>query len=219
MTLIRAPQSIADAVADVVLNALAFGRDMAARAVRFGSPASMMAAALMGVALCAVALATWPASSSAVASSAPVTLETPMIPVSATTPVVAVPPPPVQIALDYDVAFFWPLTPQTVAQPVAIREGPADYAEVIRAARPGERLRINGRVEEAPGGPWLRVRMEDGRDGYFAARTIDVGAYRPRLTEAPGFDETAPPTSEPGVAGAPLVVAGDSDADIGPPSF
>ncbi|KAF0178771.1 MAG: hypothetical protein FD160_2211 [Caulobacteraceae bacterium] len=193
-----------------------------APAARFGSPANMSVGAVAGVAAFAGALLSWPAASApasvARADFGPAVVD--MTPISAPAPVGAPPPPPLQLALDYDVAFFWPKTPQTVAEPVAIREGPAGYAKTIRSARPGERLRINGRVDDAPDGPWLRVRLEDGRDGYFAARTIDVGSYRRPPAAAPAADDAAPLEGEPGVtAGAPLIVAGPTSEPDGPPSF
>lgn len=213
-----AVQSIADTVADQVLNALGFARRLLVRAGTFGSPASMTAAALVGVALCAAALATWPASNTAMAAHAPVAVETEMTPISAPAPMGAPPAAPVQLVLDYDVAFFWPTTPQTVAEAVAIRDGPADYAKVIRPARPGERLRINGRVDDAPDGPWFRVRLEDGRDGYFAAQTLEIGQFRRRRAEERALESDQAPVG-PAIVGAPLIVAGPSGEPDGPPSF
>jgi len=214
-----AVQSIADTVADHVLNALAFARRQLELAGNFGSPASMTAAALVGVALCAAALATWPTTNTAMAAHAPAAVEAAMTPISAPTPTGAPPSAPVQLALDYDVTFFWPKTPQTVAEAVAIREGPADYAKVIRAARPGERLRINGRVEDAPDGPWLRVRLEDGRDGYFAAQTLEVGQFRRRRAEERVLEAETAPEAGPVSVGAPLIVAGPDGPEAGSPSF
>lgn len=214
-----AVQSIADNVADQMLAALGFVRRQLVRAGNFGSPASMTAAALVGVALCAVALATWPATPAAMAAHAPVVVQTEMTPVSAPVPMGAPPAAAVQLALDYDVTFYWPKTPQTVAEAVAIREGPADYAKVIRAARPGERLRINGKVEDAPDGPWLRVRLEDGRDGYFAAKTLEVGQYRRPRPADPSLEAVAASESTPLSAGAPLIIAGPDGPEAGSPSF
>ncbi|MBL8559844.1 MAG: SH3 domain-containing protein [Hyphomonadaceae bacterium] len=214
-----AAQSVADAIADQVLNALAFSRRQLARAAAFGTPASMTAAAILGVGLCIVSLATWPATHPAMASYAPVAVETDMTPISAPAPMGAPPAAPVQLALDYDVAFFWPNTPQTVAEPVAIRDGPADYAKVIRPARPGERLRINGVVVEAPDGPWFRVRLEDGRDGYFAAEPVEIGQFRRRRAEERALEAAGAPSAPPVALGAPLIVAGPSGEPDGPPSF
>jgi hypothetical protein len=214
-----AVQSIADTVADHVLNALAFARRQIVRAGTFGTPASMTAAAVVGVALCAAALSTWPASNTAMAAHAPVAVEAAMTPISAPAPMGAPPAAPVQLALDYDVTFFWPKTPQTVAEAVAIREGPADYAKVIRAARPGERLRINGKVEDAPDGPWLRVRLEDGRDGYFAADTLEIGQFRYRRAQQRALEADQAPEAPPTVVGAPLIVAGPDGPEAGLPSF
>jgi hypothetical protein len=211
-------QSFADAIADFLLHALAFGRSRFMAASRFGSPASMIAACGVGVVACAAALATWPAASTAVALS-PSVKPVQSVAAYAPAPMGALPPPPVQTALDYDVAYFWPKAPQTVADPVAIRVGPADYAALIRAARPGERLRINGVVEEAPGGPWMRVRMEDGRDGYFAAETMEIGAFRRRRSAERAVEAASSPEATSTSAGAPLVVAGPSEAEVGPPSF
>jgi hypothetical protein len=153
------------------------------------------------------------------AAQAPVAVQTDMTPVSAPLPLGAPPAAPVQLALDYDVTFFWPKTPQTVAEAVAIREGPADYAKVIRSARPGERLRINGKVEDAPDGPWLRVRLEDGRDGYFAADTLEIGQFRRRRAEERVLEAETAPEAAPAAAGAPLIVAGPDGPEAGSPSF
>lgn len=217
-----AQRDVIDRVAALAQRAWAWLYARMAPAARFGSPASMTMGASFGVLAFAGALASWPVdgapASAARAAQAPVSVA--MTPISAPAPVAALPPPPVQMALDYTVAFFWPKTPQTVAEPVAIREGPADYARTIRSARPGERLRINGRVDDAPDGPWLRVRMEDGRDGYFAARTIDVGAYRRPPASIVAVDGVAPPEGAPDTTtGAPLIVAGPTSEPDGPPSF
>lgn len=216
------PADIVDRLEHFARRARAWLKAYVTPATRFGSPASMALSAGIGFATLAGALVSWPVSdapaSVARAASAPVGVV--MTPVSSVAPVGAPPPPPVQIALDYDVVFFWPKTPQTVAEPVAIREGPADYARTIRSARPGERLRINGRVDDAPDGPWLRVRLEDGRDGYFAARTIDVGAYRRPPASIPVVDGVPPPEGAPDMTtGAPLIVAGPTSEPDGPPSF
>ncbi len=196
-------------------------RAVAAPAAQFGSPASMTMGAALGVVVFGGALAGWSAGS-APASAARMVAEQAaitMTQISAPAPVGAPPPPPVQLALDYDVVFFWPKSPQTVAEAVAIREGPAEYAKAIRSARPGERLRINGRVEAAPDGPWMRVRLEDGRDGYFAGETIEVAAFRRRRAEEPAA-EAAPALEDPQVhTGAPLIVAGPASEPDGPPSF
>ena len=135
-------------------------------------------------------------------------------------PIGTPPPAAIETALDYDVVFYWPARPQTVAEPAAIREGPATYARVIRSAHPGERLRINGRVEEAPNGPWLRVRLADGQDGYFAAHTIDVGVFRQRrAVEATQVADTGVVVE---AAGAPLLSSSPDaygDPESGPPLF
>ena len=188
--------------------------------VRFGSPASMALSAGVGFVTLAGALASWPVSEApaSVARTAQAPVSVAMTPAIA--PVGAPPPPPVQIALDYDVVFYWPKTPQTVAEPVAIRTGPAGYAKVLRSARPGERLRINGRVDDAPGGPWLRVRLEDGSDGYFAANTMDVGAFRRRRVEAPAVElDVVAPEVTPDQTGAPLLIAGPAAEPEPSPSF
>lgn len=200
----------------------------------FGTAANMAFAAALGAVAFVVALAAGPMETPAVAASpAPVEAATAApLParaapgpasVAASTPPAptgAAPAPAIENVLDYAVAFYWPERPQTVAEPVALREAPAGYARIIRAARPGERLRINGRVADAPGGPWLRVRLADGRDGYFAAKTMDVGAFRSR--------RAAPTPSETGAdvaaaeSGAPFVVlppAIAEESEIGPPSF
>jgi hypothetical protein len=205
---------------DRVQRAGAWLRARVTPVARFGSPASMTLGAALGVMACAGALASWPADGATAAIravSAPIALT----PVSAPQAVGAPPPPPLQLALDYEVAFFWPKTPQTVSEPVAIREGPSEDARAIRSARPGERLRINGRVDDAPDGPWLRVRLDSGRDGYFAARTIDVGAYRRPPPAAPVVDPATSPdgVAPDGAAGAPLFVAGPAVEPDGPPSF
>lgn len=212
-------QSFADAIADHILNALAFGKRHVVEASRFGLPASMIGASALGAVACTVALATWPAATPAAVAHTPKASVEETIAAYAPAPTGEAPARLVQTALDYDVAYFWPKSPQTVANPVAIRTGPADYAELIRAAKPGERLRINGVAADAPGGPWLRVRMEDGRDGYFAAETIEVGAYRRRRAAEPSVESVSAPDAGPISTGAPLVVAGPSEAEIGPPSF
>lgn len=213
-------QSFADAIADHILNALAFGKRHVVEASRFGSTASMIGASALGAVVCTIALVSWPAAApaSAVAHTPKASVEETLASY-APEPMGAAPARLVETALDYDVAYFWPKTPQTVATPVAIRTGPADYAELIRAAKPGERLRINGVAADAPGGPWLRVRLEDGRDGYFAAETIEVGAYRRRRAAEPTAEPVPAPEAGPTATGAPLVVAGPSESEIGPPSF
>ena len=198
-------------------------------AATFGSAGSMVLAALMGMAAFALALASTPLSAPEAPPVAPAVSQPPLTSISVPrappagepelAPIGTAPGPAVETVLDYDVTFYWPATPQTVAEPVAIRDGPAPYARVIRSARPGERLRINGRAEDAPRGPWLRVRLEDGRDGYFAAHTVDVGAFRrKRAAEI----ATPDPAAEAAVAdGAPLTlnVPPPPDADFGPPTF
>jgi hypothetical protein len=212
--------SLADAVADRLLGALGFAHACAVRAARIGSPASMIAASAVGVALSGAALTSWPAAPRAeavqtVEASASIAPQAAYAPA----PAAAVPPPPVVMALDYDVAYFWPKAPQTVAEAVEIREGPANFAKPIRAARPGERLRINGVVDEAPGGPWYRVRLEDGRDGFFAAGILEIGAFRRQRAQERSV-ETAGASPAPATsAGAPLVVAGPGEQESGPPSF
>jgi len=212
-------QSFADAIADHILNALAFGKRHVVEASRFGSPASMIGASALGAIACTVALASWPAASPVAVAHAPEASVEETLAAYAPEPVGSAPARLVQTALDYDVAYFWPKSPQTVATPVAIRTGPADYAELIRAARPGERLRINGVAADAPGGPWLRVRMEDGRDGYFAAETIEIGAFRRSRAQERAVEAAAVAEAAPASTGAPLVVAGPSEAEVGPPSF
>jgi hypothetical protein len=212
--------SLADAAADRLLAVLAFARRQAVHAARFGSPASMIGASALGVALCALALVAWPEARQAVAAVTTVRAAQAADEAGgAPAPMVAIPPPPVQTALDYDVAFYWPKAPQTVAEAVAIREGPASFTRSIRAAKPGERLRINGVVEDAPDGPWYRVRLEDGRDGYLAARTLEIAAYRSRRAAERAAEAAAAPEAPPPAVGAPLVVAGQSEPEPGPPSF
>jgi hypothetical protein len=134
-------------------------------------------------------------------------------------PVGAAPGAAVESVLDQDVVFFWPATPQTVEQPVAIRTGPSGTAPLIRNARPGERLRINGKAPDALGGPWHRVRLADGRDGYFAARTVDVAAWRRR--RAAEADAAFAGGTDPAARGAPLIYdrAVSEESETGPPSF
>ncbi len=215
-----------------------------ARAVAtFGSAGNMAFAAALGAGAFLVALASGPMETPAVAASvkpvqsaaAPASAraapgaaaDAPVVrgPVAeaapaAPAPTGTAPAPAIENVLDYAVAFYWPARPQTVAEPVALREAPAGYARVIRAARPGERLRINGRVTDAPGGPWLRVRLADGRDGYFAARTLDVGAFRSRRAAAAatgtGADVAAAESGAPFVILPPAIA---EESEIGPPSF
>jgi hypothetical protein len=200
----------------------------------FGSPGNMAFAALLGAGAFIAAAIAAPIEAPAEAAPPPPRSSQPLTDVSVTPgalpldpagalqPVGVAPAAAIESVLDYAVVFFWPATPQTVADPVAIREGPADYARVIRAARPGERLRINGKVAAAPGGPWLRVRLADGRDGYFAARTVDVGAFRRR--RAAEVETAAAGMADPAIVdglGAPLIVdrTQPDDAEIGPPAF
>jgi len=218
----------------VAAPALRNGLDASARAImaasRFGSSGNLALAACLGVfafawtlmagplATVAPAVATAPAARpTASAPAAPAGAQDTPASFEAPAPVGQAPGAIVETALDYDVAFYWPQTPQTVTEPVAIRSGPATWAQLLRSARPGERLRINGRVEDAPGGPWYRVRLADGRDGYLAARTTDVGSWRrKRAAEARAAAETAATA----VAGAPLAVPGAPTApDAPPPAF
>lgn len=224
-----------DLMTEFARRAIARLRAWARHAATFGSAGSMVLGAVLGAAAFVFALASpsAPVSASTPATvrapeirgrltdiSAPVTPAPAMVAPDMLAPIGAPPPAAIETALDYDVVFFWPARPQTVAEPVAIRDGPASYARVLRSARPGERLRINGRVEDAPNGPWLRVRLADGQDGYFAARTVDVGAFRQRrATEAAQVAEAGAVSVE--AAGAPLMSSPDdySDPEIGPPSF
>jgi hypothetical protein len=203
---------------------------------RPGSAASLVFAACLGVIAFAAALATGPIAPREAEASAPVRPDLPLTDVSVRerlptmtasrelAPIGAPPPPAIDFALNFEVAYFWPLRPQTVSEPVAIRDGPASSAKVLRHARPGERLRINGRVEDAPDGPWLRVRLADGSDGYFTGRTVDASSWRRKRPPetapqaAPGSDAFAD------VAGAPLMPTPppDEGPDLdlsGPPSF
>lgn len=221
-------------IAQATLEALwARAKPAIGAAFAFGSPGNMVFAALLGAgAFLLAALAgpmDAPAEASPPASPAPAAGLTeaalalpglvqvdPMAPA----PVGTAPTAAIDNVLDYAVVYFWPATPQTVAEPAAIRDGPSGGSKLIRAARPGERLRINGKVEDAPGGPWLRVRLADGKDGYFAARTVDVGVFRRRraieteaaaMADDPAFD----------AVGAPLIVdrTVSEESEIGPPSF
>lgn len=85
-------------------------------------------------------------------------------------------------ALDLDVRYYWPKTPQTVERPTKIVTAPGK-GDVIEVAQPGERLRINGRTSFR-GAEWIRVRTPEGKDGFFNERTIDVSTYRRRRAEA-----------------------------------
>lgn len=210
------------------LGALPRLRGWVRHAGTFGSAGSMVLAALLGAATFAFALAAPKPPAPAIApemrgrltdvsAPAPAAAEAP----GALAPMGAPPPAAIETALDYDVVFFWPARPQTVASAAAIRKGPAAWAPVIRNARPGERLRINGRVDDAPNGPWLRVRLADGQDGYFAARTVDVGVFRQRRAEeAPQVAATGETPVE--AAGAPLIAPPPDEAagpEAGAPSF
>lgn len=236
-----APEPMAtDPLATIAQRVMARLRVWARHAATFGSAGSMVLAAMLGAAAFAFALA---APSPPVSATSPAAVRAPELrgrlidistPVSgalgsaapanvgpgALTPIGAPPAAAIETALDYDVVFFWPARPQTVSEPVAIRQGPASYALLIRSARPGERLRINGRVEDAPNGPWLRVRLADGQDGYLAARTIDVGAFRHRrAVEATQVAETDVTGEAAGAPLAPLQPDEYGDPDVGPPSF
>jgi hypothetical protein len=211
-------------------------RALTVSATSFGSAPNMAAASLLGALAFLVTLVAAPPEPAAAASQPTRSIQAPApsgplqdvsISVPAVTgdmapaPMGAPPPPAVQTVLDYDVVFYWPATPQTVTDAVAIREGPAGYARVLRQARPGERLRINGKVEGAPGGPWYRVRLAEGGDGYFAARTVDVAGYR-RARKAQTVEVAAtgdgPAVIDP--FGAPLMAPTVSEeSEIGPPSF
>jgi len=208
-----------------------------AEAARPGSAGSLVLAACLGVAAFAAALASGPISSrEAEAASPPPRPDLPLtdvsirpaLPTTATAPLAPIgapPPPAIDLALNFEVEYFWPATPQTVAEAVAIRDGPAPRARVLRAARPGERLRINGRVVDAPDGPWWRVRLASGQDGYFAARTVDAGVYRRRrAAETPAGEAAPAPNTMADARGAPLMPTPppdeDPDPDLsGPPSF
>ncbi|MDX2234793.1 MAG: SH3 domain-containing protein [Hyphomonadaceae bacterium] len=228
-THLREPFAAAQAIGAQVWSRAA---PVARAAATFGSAANMAAAAVLGAGVFALALLASPvdrgvagptaeaapgrapapamrAAAPALASAQPVTAEG------------AAPGAAVETVLDYTVAFYWPDTPQTVAEPAAVRDGPTDFARVIHTARPGERLRINGRVDDAPGGPWLRVRLADGADGYFAARTVDVGAFRRRRAEEARMAAAAPDEALAAERGAPLALppAIAEESEIGPPSF
>lgn len=203
-----------------------------------GSAHSLALAAAIGVIAFAGAVGAVPshqpvrAAVQAPAASAPAPLtpialqQTASLPASqngdALAPVGAPPLPAIDRAFDYPVVFFWPATPQTVVDAAAIREGPSTSARVLRSARPGDRLRINGRVANAPSGPWWRVRLPDGRDGYLSAHTMDVAAYRrKRAAETAEAGETPDPALAD-VTGAPLMPTPPDegpDPDISPPSF
>lgn len=211
-------------------------RQWSVEAATPGSAGSLVLAACLGVAAFAMALASAPIlPHEAEAASPPVRPDLPLTDVSlrppgfavaptSLAPIGAPPPPAIDLALNFEVAYFWPATPQTVTEPVAIREGPAPRAKVLRAARPGERLRINGRVVDAPSGPWLRVRLASGQDGYFAARTVDASSYRRRRAADPATVDAPPAQTLADVAGAPLMPTPPPDEgpdpDVsGPPSF
>lgn len=225
--------TVTPTAAALAARARALAWSWARQAATFGSAGSMVLAACVGAVAFVIALSSTPMQA---ATPAPTAIRAPSAPavrgpltdisapsdIELLAPVGTPPGAAVETALDYDVVFFWPATPQTVAEPVAIRAGPAARAHVIRSARPGERLRINGRVASAPNGPWLRVRLETGQDGYFAARTMDVGAFRRQRAADPANAALAPDAGDGVVIGAPLTVAAPEikpDADTGPPAF
>lgn len=208
----------------------------AAEAAKPGSAGSLVLAACLGIAAFAAALASGPISSrEAEAASPPPRPDLPltdvsiaphkMAPAGLLAPIGAAPPPAIDLALNFEVEYFWPTTPQTVAESVAIRDGPAPWAKTLRMARPGDRLRINGRVLDAPEGPWLRVRLPTGQDGYFAARTLDASVYRRRRaaqTTTADADPAGDALAE--ASGAPLMPTPPPDEgpdpDLSaPPSF
>lgn len=235
MNLVMMVEALPGSFAATVRRCAVAARRWGAEAARPGSAAGLVLAACLGVVAFATALATVPIAPREAEASAPVRPDLPLTDVSVRerlpsamvsrelAPIGAPPPPAVDFALNFEVAYFWPARPQTVSEPVAIRDGPAPSAKMLRQARPGERLRINGRVADAPDGPWLRVRLADGRDGYFAARTIDASAWRRKRT--PAAPETAPGVEAfaDGV-GAPLMPTPPPDEGpdpdlMGPPSF
>jgi hypothetical protein len=217
--------------------ALACVQRWAVSAATPGSAGSLVFAAVLGAAAFAAALAAAPLGPPAAKAAAPAAIRPhlPLTDVSTAQPAAddpaalellpatgAPPPPAIDTALDFEVVFYWPATPQTVSEPTAIREGPAPWARVVRSARPGERLRINGRVDAAPQGPWYRVRLADGRDGYFAAHTVDSASFR-RRREPTQVAEAMAPVGD--AVGAPLMPTpppedGGPEMDvIGPPAF
>lgn len=199
------------------------GSSWAKAAATFGSAGSLAFAAVLGAAafLAALSIAPPPPAQATPAPKSSAPLTDVSVRPGSLAPVGTPPPPAVQTVLDYEVTYFWPERPQTVAEPTAIRQGPAARTALIRTARPGERLRINGKVVDAPQGPWLRVRLAEGGDGYIQARTVDVAAFRQRraaevaATTGEGADVAA-------ASGAPLIPPSPAiaeESELGPPSF
>jgi hypothetical protein len=220
----------------------AIARGFAARAKAWGravatpgSPGSFLFAAVVGVFAFTAAVASGPIAPREAEAAPAIRRDLPLTDVAVRpapltpaqpgdlAPIGAPPPPAIDTALDYAVAYYWPLRPQTVTAPAAIREGPAPWAKVLRQARPGERLRINGRTIDAPGGPWLRIRLSDGRDGYVAGRTIDADAWRRQRAASVQTAAVADGPVAADAVGAPLAAAGPDEGPdpdvVDPPSF
>lgn len=117
------------------------------------------------------------------------------------------------LMLTYDVDYYWPDEPQTVATPTRIRTRPEKGASVLTIAAPGERLRINGRIQVGST-DWYRVRLPDARDGYFAADDVVVAladyrrrraaTVRAQMVDASSVDASAAAPAFGPSAGAPL---------------
>jgi hypothetical protein len=128
--------------------------------------------------------------------------------------------PDAQLLLNYRVAFFAPQAPLTVMEPTRLRSLPSQDSRALSTLQPGVKLRINGRVDDAPGGPWLRHKLTNGSVGFVAEdltgdlrnwRAARAAAAKAKATAAqdeasppdapPVTDQSAPP---PEATGAPL---------------
>jgi hypothetical protein len=117
------------------------------------------------------------------------------------------------LLLTYDVEYFWPDQPQTVAVSTRVRSRPENGAKILTLATPGQRLRINGRIRVGAT-DWYRVRLPDARDGYFAGEehVMALADYRRRATARREMVAAQPQSvdavaGETGAIGAPLGVS------------
>lgn len=131
-----------------------------------GVSAALVAAASLALAAVALASGVKPSNAPA-APSAPspaVKIDAPAAPQTA-----AVQSP--AEAMGYREVVFLAPRPMTVSETVRLRDRPSEAkdARVLGSVEPGDRIRITRVVGGAPEGPWLRLRLANGRDGYILA--------------------------------------------------
>lgn len=161
------------------------------------------AAAILGGLLFIVSLFPAPAPSLAKRAS-PASAATRTDPAAAQSPPQIAPP---QTPIDtdarapaIDVAFYTPQAPLTVTEATRLRSAPSADSRALGTLLPGVRLRVNGRVDDAPDGPWLRHRLNSGGVGYVAENmTSDLGVWQRRRNaeraEQKGATSATPPES------------------------